>query len=112
MVKNTTKSFVDEIPMPEFFQQALEFFGTKGAARVIGWAALLGAVARDGDTMEDMRDRVIALGFSRTSVYDVVVELRLFRDHLERYHNDRLTPKEVVGKLRESVSLIGDNVVC
>lgn len=77
------KDVVDTFGPVEFFAEMVSEFGPKRTTELAGWCVMIGAIIKDGDGVIEVRDRLMKMGFKRSSVYRATADIKRFRHRLE-----------------------------
>ena len=80
---NSPKYPITELSDSIWWRETYAEFGLQRSVMLIGWAALLGASLREGEKVEQARDRLIKMGMPRATTYKAVQELRVLVRRLE-----------------------------
>lgn len=82
---------VTELSDSIWWRETFAEFGLQRSVMLIGWSALLGASLREGEKLEQARDRLIKMGMPRATTYKAVQELRQLLRRLEvAYEKEKL----------------------
>ena len=74
---------IDELSDSIWWREMLTEFGLQRSVMVIGWSALYGASMRDGEKLEEVRDRLLRMGLPRTTTYRALQDIRRLMRRLE-----------------------------
>jgi hypothetical protein len=75
-------AWIDEVGGVKFMQELINKYGAAHAVRFFGWCVAVGAVIREGESLNAAADRLVRLGFAQTSAYRAIKEIKEFQEHL------------------------------
>ncbi len=96
------QNVIDTYGPVELFSEMFDEFGPQRTAGLVGWAVIIGALAGPGQSLPEIRDRVIALGFAKSSVYRAAADIKRFRQRLEKKRGLRMSMDDVIREISDT----------
>ncbi len=98
------QNVIDTYGPVELFSEMFDEFGPQRTAGLVGWAVIVGAVAGAGESLPEIRDRLIALGFAKSSVYRAAADIKRFRRRLEKKRGVTMSMDDVIREISDTSS--------
>lgn len=103
---------IDTFGPVELLREMSDMFGTRRMVEVLGWSLLIGATLKPGDRSTDVRDRLVAMGFSRAAAYRAIADIKLLVHRLEVLRGPTVSMSSVLAEINSlDTSRMGDFVV-
>lgn len=103
---------VEDASFPEVMSEMYRLFGTRRMMELIGFCVLGGAVTTDEDGPFEVREKLMKMGFGRSTVYRFTDDMKKLVRSLEERRGETIPMSQVLREINSSdTSLMRDFVV-